>query len=229
MATGIARNAGYDTAADGEEVAGFAVSKRQELIIIDFYTQLMMEGRMYHMQIGTESTPVDSTGAIADTTVWMLLDTAAGTTTIPTYVDVWAQTYGNTSATLEAMVEVDRAKNRWNTGGTAYVPENMRTDRPRASTCIKCYVGTDITANAKTAVPGSMEIARASYFETTPSATNEPVDFVMNIPRLYSIKDRPPVAIVDVGSLICHFGATTADAVGYGVMEWAELPTTAVV
>jgi len=229
MATGIARTAGYDTAADGEEVAGFAVSKRQELIVVDFYTQLVLEGRMYHMQIGTEDAPVDSTTSVDDQLAWAMIDTTAGTTTIPTYIDVWVCTVGNTSATLQAMVEVDRAKNRYVSGGTAYVPENMRTDRPRASTVTKAYVGTDVTIAAKTAVPGSMEIARAVYWETTPSATNEPCDFVMNIPRLYSIKDRPPVAIVGVGSLILHLGAGTADSPCYGVMEWGELPTTAVV
>ena len=217
----------YDTGTDGTALSWAAASRRGELIVIDFWTQLVLEGRMFHMQIGTESTPVDTTTTIADTLVWMLLDTSAGTTTLPAYADVWVQTFGNTAETLEAMLEVDRAKNRYSTGGTAFVPENMRTDRPRTSTCTKCYVGTDITAAAKTAVPGSMEIARKAYCETTPSATNEPCDFVGNLAPLFKTPDRPTCAVVDVGSVLTHFGSGTADCTGYGLFEWAEIPTTA--
>jgi len=227
MATGISRNAGYSTASDGQEVASFAVNKRKELIVIDFWTQLVLEGRMFHIQIGTEDAPVDTTTSPDDVTVWMLVDGQAGTTYIPTYIDVWASTFGNTAETLEGLVEIDRSKARYSTGGTAYVPENMRTDRPRASTAAAAYVGTDITASAKSAVPASMEIARVSYCETTPSATNEPCDFNMNAPKLYSVQERPAVAVVGVGSIITHFGSGTADCKGYGLMEWAELPTSA--
>lgn len=227
MSTGIARGTGFSTAPDGVEVASFAVSKRQELIVVDFFTQLVLEGRVFHMQIGTEDAPVDSTGAVADTTVWMVADNSPGTTMIPTYIDVWVSTSASDSSALEAYVEVDRLLNRYNTGGTAYVPENMRTDRPRVSTVTNCYVGTDITLDAKSTVPSSMELARACYFEDTPSDSNEPVDFAMNAQKLYSVLERPTIAIVDVGSLITHLGASTTDVKGYGLMEWAEIPTEA--
>lgn len=231
MANGIARTATYSVAGDDEEVLSFAVNKRKELIVIDFWTQLMLEGRMFHIQNGTESTPVNTGTSPDDETVWILLDTTDGTTTIPTYIDVWASTCAATPETLEGVVEVDRLLNRWNTGGTAYVPENMRSDRPRVSTCYKCYVSAsgDITADAKSAVPDSLEIARVSYNETTPGSSNEPCDYIMNMNKLYSVMERPPVAIVDVGSLILHWGSGTADQTGYGLMEWVELPTSAVV
>lgn len=225
MATGISRNASYSTASDGTEVSSFAVSKRKELIVIDFWTQLMMEGRMFHMQIGTESAPVATTTTIADTLVWMLADGQAGTTYLPAYADVWVQTFGNTAETLEAMFEIDRGKARYSSGGTAYVPENLRSDRPRTSTVAKAYVGTDITAAAKTAVPGSIEVSRKAYCETTPSATNEPSDFLGNLVALYDCHRNPPCAVVGVGSMLVHFGSGTADCTGYGVLDWAELPT----
>jgi len=228
MATGIVRTTSYDTATDGTPVAEFAVNKRKELIVIDFWTQLMLEGRMFHIQAGAESAPIDCTLSPDDELAWMLLDTSVGTTTIPTYIDVWISTCANTAETVEGIVEIDRAKNRYVSDGGAFVPENMRSDRPRVSTGA-AYVGTDIIAAVKTAVPGSMEIARVSYFETTPTATNEPCDFIMNAPRLYSVLDRPPVAVVGVGSIITHFGCGTEVTKAYGLMEWAELPTSAVV
>ena len=227
MVTGIARTTGYSTATDGTPVGSFAVNKRKELIVVNFFTQLVLEGRMFHMQIGTEATPVDTTTTVADTLVWMLVDVCAGMTYIPTYIDVWASTYGNDATALEAYVEIDRAKNRYSSGGTAYVPENMRTDRPRVSTAAAAYVGTDIVATAKSAVPGSLEIARANYFEATPTATNEPIDFIMNLPKLYSVYERPAVAVTGIGSILTLFGSSTSDCKGYGLMEWAEIPTSA--
>jgi len=225
MALGKVRTDSYDTATG--PTGFFAVNKRKELIVIDFFTQLVLEGRVFHMQIGTEDAPVDSTGQPDDQTyVWGLVDTNPGMVYMPTYIDVWACTWSATGETLEAIVEVDRAKNRYSTGGTAYVPENMRTDRPRTSTAT-AYVGTDITALAKTAVPGSMEIARIQYMEDTAGSTNEPVDFVMNIPKLYSVMEKPAVAVADPGSIILHFGSGTADTPGFGVIEWAEIPSTA--
>lgn len=214
----------YQSYSEGQERV-VRSNRRGELVVIDFWTQLVLDGRMFHMQIGTESTPVDSTTTIADTLVWMLVDGVSGTTLLPAFADIQLQTVGNTAETLEAMLEIDRAKVRYNTGGSAFVPENMRTDRPKVSVAAAAYVGTDITTNAKTAVPGSMEIARKGYFETTPSATNEPCDFVGNLRPLFHHLAQPTAAVVGVGSVLVHFGSGTADCTGYGILQWAELPT----
>lgn len=224
MEIGRVRQNTYEAHPEGVD-RELRINKRGEAVMVDFWTQLVLDGRMFHMQIGTESAPVDTTTTIADTLVWMLLDTTLGTTTIPAYCDVWLSAIGNTSASLEAMLEIDRAKNRYSTGGTAFVPENMRTDRPRASTCYKCYVGTDITAAAKTAVPGSMEIARKGPFETTPTATNEPCDFNSNLRPLFVARQQPTAVVVDTGSVLVHYGASTLDSSGFGVLQWAEIPT----
>lgn len=225
MATGRVRTAGFASGPDGSDVGFFAVNKRGELIVMDFWTQLFMEGRMFHMQIGTESTPANSTTTFNDEVVWMLLDTSAGTTTLPAYCEVHMDTL-TTGTAAEAMLEIDRAKNRYSAGGTAFVPENLRTDRPRASTCTKCYVGTDIAAAVKTAVPGSMEIARHVFTE---DAIATATGIEVGNPFIFNAKERPGVAVVDIGSVLVHFGATTADVTGYGLLQWAEIPTTSVI
>ena len=229
MALGKVRTDSFDTATGPTPF--FAVNKRQEVIVIDFWTQLVLEGRVFHVQIGTESAPVNTTTSIDDELVWTVVDTNPGTIYMPTYVDVWAAASTATGETLVGMLEVDRAQNRYDSAGLAYVPENMRTDRPRPSTAT-CYVmhSTDdagIVVSAKTAVPGSMEIGHKAFYEDTAGSTNEPVDFVMNMAKLYSVMEKPAVAIADPGSMIVHFGAGTADETGYGIVEWAELPATA--
>ena len=202
------------------------LNRRAEMVTIDFWTQMVLDGRMFHMQIGTENEPVPGTVAIDDELVWMLVDNAAGTVLLPAIVNIEVEG-ASTSANLASMFEIDNAKARFNSGGTAYVPANLRTDSPRVSVATVARVGTDITAFTKTAVPGSMEIARIAHWETSPTATNEPSDFVSNTRTLFSAQTQPGVAVVGVGSMLVHHGGS-ADVTSYGYMQWAELPTESV-
>ena len=221
---GKVRQNTYESYPEGTE-RELRVNRRGELVVMDFWTQLALDGRLFHMQIGTEDAPVASTASIDDAMVWALVDGATGTTYIPCFVDVTLALPGNTSATGDAMFEIDRAKARYTSGGTAFVPENLRTDRPRVSAAAAAYVGTDITAAAKTAVPGSLEVGRKYLFNTAISTTNEASDFNSNLVPLYSCHRNAPVVVVGVGSMVLHFGAGTADVNGYGVMQWGEIPT----
>lgn len=221
---GKVRQGTYDNYNEGED-RPVRVNRRGELVVIDFWTQLVIDGRVFHMQIGNESAPVNSTTTVDDQLVWMVVDNEVGLTMLPAYVDIQLQTATTTAAALEACFEIDRAKARYNTGGTEYAPENLRTDRPRPSRAADAYVGTNITTNTKTAVPGSMEIARKAYFETAMTASNEPVDFIANLTPLFSARQRPGASVVGVGSMVVHFGATTALCTGYGVFQWGELPS----
>ena len=196
-------------------------NRRSELVVCDFWTQLVLDGRMFHMQIGTESAPVNSTTTVADTLVWMLVDGVSGTTLLPALYEVDMNIL-STATIPEAYLELDRAKVRYSSGGTAFVPENLRTDRPRVSVAAAAYVGTDITAAAKTAVPGSIEIGHHSWMEDAiATGTGTEVGQYYKL----SSRDRPLGAVVGVGSVLCHFGSTTADVTGYGCLQWAEIPT----
>ncbi len=68
--------------------------------------------------------------------------------------------------------EIDKSKKRYSSGGTAYTPANLRGDSPRSFNGA-AYVGTDITALAKSAVPASVELRRGLVVEdaqATPAA-----------------------------------------------------------
>lgn len=214
----------YSNWGDGQDRPPRA-NRRGELVVCDFWTQLVLDGRMFHMQIGTESTPVNCTVAAADTLVWALVDGAAGTTYIPALWEVSFDLLTN-ATNVEAYFEIDRAKARWISGGTSYVPENMRTDRPRVSVAAAAYVGADITASAKTAVPGSIEIGHHKFMEDNITTAAGAAFHHYKL----TAKNRPMGVIVGVGSMIGHFasGTTENDVTGFGNLDWAEIPTESV-
>ena len=217
---GRVRQNSYEQYSEGQDRLA-RINRRAELVVMDFWTQLVLDGRMFHMQIGTESAPVDATTTVADTLVWMLVDGTVGYTILPALYEVDMGTL-STATIPEAYLEIDRAKVRYSSGGTAFVPENLRTDRPRTSIAAAAYVGTDITAAAKTAVPGSIELGHHTWMEDA-IATGTGTEVGQHY-RLSS-RDRPLGAIVGTGSLLCHFGSTTADVTGFGAVQWAELDT----
>ncbi|MHC4867018.1 MAG: hypothetical protein ACYTEX_23315 [Planctomycetota bacterium] len=209
----------YETYGEGQ-YRPVRSNRRGELVVTDFWQQLIFDGRMFHMQIGTESAGVDTTTTAADTLVWMLLDGVAGTTIIPALYEVAIEELAS-AVSIETYLEIDRAKARYASGGTAFVPTPMRCDSPRVSVAAAAYVGTDITALAKTAVPGSIEIGHHTYTEEAinPATGNELHKYVLNA------KTRPLGVVVGVGSVLCHCAATTGDAKAQGCLQWAEIPT----
>lgn len=221
MATeiGIVRQNSYGDYSEGQERPA-RINRRGELVVVDFWTQMILDGRTFQMQIGTEDAPVASTATIDDQLVWMVADNPAGYTMIPSYLLIAVQDW-TTGTDVNAMIEIDRAQARYSSGGTAYVPENMRTDRPRVASGT-FYVGTDITVAAKTAVPGSMEIWRRAFTEDnvgTSTQSRHEGEFSAKQLGMFA-------AIVGVGSCVIHFGAGTADVNGYGTLCFVQVPST---
>ena len=140
------RQDSYESNAEGTERPPRG-NRRGELVVCDFWTQLMLDGRMFHMQIGTESTAVNSTGALDDQTVWMLVDGVDGWTLLPALYE-------------DAITTASGAE-------------------------FKPYI-----VNART---------------------------------------RPLPAVVGIGSILGHFGASTADVTGFGCLQWGELESEMVV
>ena len=146
------------------------------------------------------------------------MDNNAGNVLIPTNVQATIANW--TTATLvNAMLEADMAKKRYSSGGTAFVPRNLRSDTPFTAS-VSAYVGTDITVGAKSAGTDSVELKRGLAVEdaqATPDAAAATVEFS------YSVRNDPAVVLVDATSLLLHFGATTADVNGYGSIQFASI------
>ena len=204
----------------GESTAERAVLNRMGFqVVVDFIDQLSLGGFAYHMQIGTETAPVNSTAAVDDQLVWMLADNNAGYAIIPLLYELSVE-FVDTAVFLEAYLELDKDKKRYSSGGTAFTPANLRGDDLRSFNGA-AYVGTDITALAKSAVPNSVELARRGLSE---DAVTDPTTGKMQVDNaIYSVKTRPIAIGTDASALVVHYGATTADANGFGVLQFAQL------
>lgn len=189
-------------------------------VVTDFFTQLVLSGFAYHMQVGTENAGVAGTLVISDTLAYMLADNSAGNAMIPLLFEHNPGVIAGGTLVM-AMIEVDKDKVRVSSGGTAFVPANLRTDDPNsANGSFYVMEGAGIITAAKSAVPNSVELARKDFIEDALADTlGYPGAWD---PCIYSIKNRPPVVLVDASSIVCHAGAASADTTGYGVLQLAQ-------
>lgn len=188
-------------------------------VVVDLLTQWLLSGYCFHMQLGTEDAPIDSTTAIDDQLAWVVADNNSGVI-VPLKFEINIATF--TTATLaQAMLEADMAKKRYSSGGTAFVPRQMNGAASGAAAANgSFYVGTDVTVAAKTAVPDSVELARRTFEE---DVIADPGNGLLAGERdVFNIRRQLPVIIPTPGSLVGHFGAATADVTGYGVLQFAQ-------
>lgn len=196
------------------------------LIVTDFFTQLVLSGFAFHMQNGTEDAPANWVLTLDDVDFVLLADNVAGLAMIPlaSQTTLAALTTG-TSA--QSYLEVDKGKARYNTSGTVFVPANLRSDDPHSANGT-FYTGIEGsgTANAKSTVPDSVELARQFFHEDAiGTSTGGEKD---NAP-LYSIRRDPLCVIIDVGSIVLHAGAATAQNTGYCTLQFAQFDKALVV
>lgn len=188
-------------------------------VVVDFFTQMILSGYAYHMQLGTEDAPINSTTSIDDQLVWAVIDNNAGYAMLPFGAQVLIANW--TTATLvNTMLEVDKDLKRYSSGGTAYVLANLRGDDPNSFNGA-AYVGTDVTVAAKSAVPNSVELFRGTVVEdaqATPAAADATIAFQ------YSARVNPTIVTVDASSILLHHGAATADVSSYGSLQVIQFP-----
>ncbi len=202
------------------------VNRMGSQIQVDFFTQLVLGGYAYHMQGGTEIVGIAATVAIDDQKCTMLADNSASFAMIPLLYEVNIGVVAGATI-VQAMLEIDKDKIRYDSTGNAFVPANMRTDDPKSATG-NFYVGPDITIAAKSAVPNSVELARKNYTEDALADTlGYPGTWAT---KVYDIATRPPMVLIDASSIVGHCGSAAAnDTTGYYVLQFAQFSKTLVV
>ena len=128
MATGKVRAGSISTAPDGTSVDEFAVSRRKELINLPWTHSLVLEGKCYHGDIGTLTTPISQ----ADTTLdpnqpRVCIDVPAGTTIIPLTLNIQIE---NQAGTDNEWIWVTQTSLCGAGTSTEITPLNMRSDLP---------------------------------------------------------------------------------------------------
>ena len=91
-------------------------------IVIDFYTQMAMEGRIFNVRAGTKSDPVVGDVVLTDTAAEMAVDAASGTTIIPVYTNV---SFNLAAGTLFEVAGKSVATA--SSSGDAFVPLNLKS------------------------------------------------------------------------------------------------------
>tara|TARA_Y100000310_G_scaffold285365_1_gene308775 strand:- start:112 stop:786 length:675 start_codon:yes stop_codon:yes gene_type:complete len=192
------------------------------LVTMSQLQALVLEGRGFVAFAGVEDAPIDTGAAVDDTLGFISIDVASGTAVIP----FWAQAVmavWEDATLINFMIEVDNAKARYDSNGTAFTPINLRTDSPISSTST-VYRSQDadaLTLSAKTA-GGSLEIYRESMEVNLGNAGDY-------YPKMEWRPECPPV-VIGPASVIVHFGATSGgtEPTGYGNVQWVEVPSNSI-
>jgi hypothetical protein len=209
----------------GEGNTARAVINRMGMqVVTDFWDQLSLMGATYHMQVGTEDAGVNMTNTVDDQTAIFSVDNTAGNVIIPMLYEATPGVPAATAALLYAMIELDKEKVRYSSGGTAFTPEPMNGEDANSAN-VTAYItdGSDITVLAKSAVPDSMELARVQFIEDALADT-------IGYPgawdtEVYNVRKRFMAIGSGVSSICCHFGSATALTAGYAVLQFAQLTT----
>ena len=137
-------------AADELSNVGVRISKRGEVVMMDWYTQMAMEGRVYQVKAGTITTPIVGDLLITDSAAEMCADAATGTTIVPTYANI-AIRLGTGILHEYAAKSVGAVS----TAGTAFVPLPLflggafSASTARAATAGGCTVGAEVNTTTR--------------------------------------------------------------------------------
>lgn len=213
----------YAVAGEGAFI-GPRANPRGELITPDWYTQLVMDGRVFNasnaVQETFEALSVNGRGT-DNINPSLLLDVPSGTTIIPLEVMLEADVAEATSEDETYSINTDD-KVRFVSGGVAITAINMRKDDPNASVASFYSGSTAIVANADE--DNDTIYAQTVYAEATPPTTVKGTPLLLWTARTYI----PPV-LIGPASFLVFIQTATADQNYWWSVKWAEIPTVQVV
>jgi hypothetical protein len=180
-------------------------------ILMDFYTQMAIEGRVYNVTAGTISEPLIGDVLIINQKAEMAVDAVSGTTIIPVFTNV---SVNLGTGTLHEYAGKSVAT--VSSGGTAFVPLNLLSGGVAAvSTAnVDAAGGVDVTAELATTTlrhwSFSQPIAMGAYTAT------------------YDWSPRCPPVLVGPRSYYVQIAATGTGPSYYASIDYIELLSTSV-
>lgn len=125
------------------------MSRRGEPCIIDFYTEMILEGRGYQIKAGTITTPIAADVAITDTAAELCVDAGQGLAVIPVYLNISVRSGGTSTAHEYALKTVDTVSS----AGTVFAPLPLlgETDTPAAAATGRAQTAGSVTVTGETA------------------------------------------------------------------------------
>ena len=197
--------------AAGEETwVGLKASKRGDLVIIDWYKQMALEGRVFQVRAGTITTPLVGDVVITDASAEMCADAAVGTTIIPSYLNIGIRLGTGTLHEYAA-----KSVGAVSTAGTAFVPLNLLLGGPAAASTARAATAGGVTVAAELATT-----TRRHWTYSNPVAVA-----AGNEVTTMEWKPVAPPVVNGAGCFYVQIAATTTGPSYYANFDYVELPT----
>ena len=208
---GYVQQSSPGAASEGSEV-GLKLSKAGALVVIDFYTQMVMEGRGFQVRMGTISVPTIGDVALTDTAAEASVDAQTGWTILPCYLNASINLGTGTDQefALKSVAIVAAAA-----GATAFAPLNLYIGGPSAATTARAAAAGGVTVTAELATT-----TRRHWSHGSPVAVG-----AGNEPTVLKYEPLRPPPIKGPAQFYFQAASTDAGPSYYMNLDWIELPS----
>lgn len=199
-----------EAAGEGTWVAAKA-SKMGYQVVMDWYTQMALEGRIYQVQAGTVTTPLTGDIDVTDTKAEMCADAATGYTIIPTCLRAILESHsGGTLSEITA-----KSAAAISTAGAVFVPLPLYTGGVAAATTARVAAAGGVTVAAELATT-----TRRHFYNQMTAVSDG---------RVFADKEfRGGPVLAGPACFYVQVTAVTAGPVYFADFDYVELPTASV-
>ncbi len=177
-------------------------------IVMDFYTQMAIEGRVFSVRAGTISVPLVGDVLITDTAAEMAVDAASGTTIIPVTTNIGINLGSGT-----AHEYVGKSVATVSSAGDAYTPLNLRSDGGAATTTARVDAAGGVTVTAETVSTTLLHFVKGAGIAQGAYALN--VEW----------EPRTPPVLVGPRCFYVQIAAASTGPSYFANIDYIELPT----
>lgn len=215
---GRVRQDSYDVQAEGRE-HNARMNPRGELIVPDWMTQLVMDGRVYNfsnavMEGGARALIGEATDvANALTNPSILVDVPDGTTILPLEIQIGLEGTGTSPGDYDVQVSTDDGTH-FSSGGATLTPINARKDDPNTSACTVYEGSTQIVTSANT----DDNIIFVEHMDVSLQGAEKDV--------FWSARTHVTECLIGPASLLIHLIASNVDNEFLFHVKYAEFSTT---
>lgn len=206
-------------ATDGTAI-GLQATARGELRVADFYTQMLLQGRMYQVRAGTIATGIAADSAITDTRAQASVDAVAGTTIIPVALHV---SFRDVATALTAHVAL-KAVGVVSSAGTAFVPlPLLQGGNASVSTARVATAGVTVTAELATTTRRLFEYINENT--ETPASATAPAALAGPLASIAAAATQLRYVGKGAACIYLQVASTTAAALHFGTIDYIEIPS----
>lgn len=209
---GVVSQGTVGTAADGTRV-GVKTNRRGELVVMDFFTQMALEQRVFQVRAGTITTPLVGDVVITDSSAEMCADAATGLTIVPVQFNASIRL---ATGTLHEYAL--KSVGSLSTAGTAFVPLNLYIGGIQPRTTARVQAAGAVSVGAELATTTSRHWSYSNPLAA--AAGSEPTD--------YNWAPLNPPTIVGPACFYVQIAATGTGPSYYASFDYVELPTAAI-